>query len=487
MKKKYVKVIFLSITLLAISATATYAIQPIDDKKEKEAVETPTDNHLPLLTINGTKESASFTINSEDLPEKEITVTAPNGFTITPTVIPANSGKQKVTVTLNSTKILTEGKIVLRSGDTRTYIKVKGYGTALPIKDITASPVYKGGNDANFFKAFTPGGKGYTIEFRVKTDNPEKSFYPYFVNEKGYGFKAYITSDEIGLFNSGKKEISNPATKGKSGGRGKFYNNDGQAHTYRFAITPDNRAFIYRDGIPVDSVRIIDYSPQPNFAGEIGEPVENLLKNPNFEGEFEINQETKLVNRIEGWDVVINDRWNSEQQIVSEEINNNQDLDNHVFEIKPYKWATGWSDGILMQVIDVAPNETYTLSALLKGGIAEKEGKLTGKMIIEEAQNPEKKVITEIASNNWETYSMDYTTSADCKQIRVSFTVGRGGWGNDIGAVRVDNAKLTGVSRTYSPKFGFTDNTAEVEYFTIDESGAFAPAQPQITININNK
>ena len=127
-----------------------------------------------------------------------------------------------------------------------------------------------------------------------------------------------------------------------------------------------------------------------------------------------------------------------------------------------------------------------TLSALLKGGIAKKEGKLTGKMIIEEVQDPEKKVITEIASDNWETYSMDYTTSAECNQIRVSFTVGRGGWGNDIGAVRVDNAKLTGTSRTYSPKFGFIDNTADVEYFTIDESGAYAPAQPKITINIED-
>ncbi len=33
-----------------------------------------------------------------------------------------------------------------------------------------------------------------------------KAFYPYFVNEKGYGFKAYITSNEIGLFNAYKKE-----------------------------------------------------------------------------------------------------------------------------------------------------------------------------------------------------------------------------------------------------------------------------------------
>lgn len=115
------------------------------------------------------------------------------------------------------------------------------------------------------------------------------------------------------------------------------------------------------------------------------------MKNPNFEGEFDVNPETKLVSRVEGWDVVIGDRWNSEQQILPEEIDNNQDLDNHVFEIRPYKWATGWSDGILMQVVDVVPNESYTLSALLKGGIAKKEGKLTGKMIIEEVQDPEKR------------------------------------------------------------------------------------------------
>ena len=49
--------------------------------------------------------------------------------------------------------------------------------------------------------------KGYTIEFKIKTDDSEKSFYPYFVNEKGYGFKAYITSNEIGLFNAYKKKL----------------------------------------------------------------------------------------------------------------------------------------------------------------------------------------------------------------------------------------------------------------------------------------
>ncbi|MCS3261403.1 hypothetical protein NXV74_02725 [Bacteroides thetaiotaomicron] len=101
---------FLSLTLLTISTTATYAVQPKDDKKENEALQTSTEEHLPLLTINGTNASSSFIVNSEALLGKEITITAPNGFTVTPTVIAANSGKQKVKVTLNSTKRLTEGE-----------------------------------------------------------------------------------------------------------------------------------------------------------------------------------------------------------------------------------------------------------------------------------------------------------------------------------------------------------------------------------------
>ena len=96
MKKKYVKIMFLSLSLLTISTTATYAVQPEDDKKENEALQTSTEEHLPLLTINGTNASSSFIVNSEALLGKEITITAPNGFTVTPTVIAANSGKQKV-------------------------------------------------------------------------------------------------------------------------------------------------------------------------------------------------------------------------------------------------------------------------------------------------------------------------------------------------------------------------------------------------------
>ena len=63
-----------------------------------------------------------------------------------------------------------------------------------------------------------------------------------------------------------------------TGGRGKFYNNDGKAHIYRIAVMPDNRAFFYRDGIAVDTVRPHDYGLQPEFASGNGDIKENLLK-----------------------------------------------------------------------------------------------------------------------------------------------------------------------------------------------------------------
>ena len=77
--------------------------------------------------------------------------------------------------------------------------------------------------------------------------------------------------------------------------------------------------------------------PSHTLHRELEKQKKNLLKNPDFEGEFDTNPESKLVTAVEGWDVVIGDRWNSEQYIKPEEIDNMQDIDNHIFEIKPYK------------------------------------------------------------------------------------------------------------------------------------------------------
>ena len=110
---------------------------------------------------------------------------------------------------------------------------------------------------------------------------------------------------------------------------------------------------------------------------------------------------------------------------------------------------------------------------------------MAGSMFIEEMQNREKRVKVDIASDSWETYSLDYTTSPDCKQIRVVFQTESGKWGEHRSPLEVDNVKLTGVSRQYTPKIGFTNQDAQVEYFTFDTTGAYAPASPEITVNIN--
>ena len=47
MKKKYVKIMFLSMVLLTTSVTATYAALPKDDKKDTEEVSV--DTNLPPL------------------------------------------------------------------------------------------------------------------------------------------------------------------------------------------------------------------------------------------------------------------------------------------------------------------------------------------------------------------------------------------------------------------------------------------------------
>ena len=499
MKANYFKAIFLTLSMtattnniLAMSSSVfpyTQEINQIKDDKEKESkddIKVGEDrSNAPLLIVNGTGETAEFTINTGNLQKDQpVSITVPRGFSINPTTVPANT-KAKITVTLNSTKKITKGIIVLRSGDSRSYIRVQGIGTPLPIKEIAKSPIYKGGKDAIFENTkFKPTEKGYTVEFRVKINEEGDEFHPYMVDETGYGLKGFVASTAMGVYNSNsQKGFSNPLTK-TEGGLGKFYNNDNRMHTYRYAITPDKRAFVYRDGFPIDTIRLADYGNQPDFAVANGEPKENLLKNPNFEGEYDYMAGGSLVKAIEGWNIAILDKWNSEQFILPQEIDNEQDFNNHIFRIRPYKWAGGWGNGNINQTIDVAPNETYTLSALAKGGLDKKKGTLTAKMFIQEVEDREKKIETEIASDTWETYSLDFTTSPTCKQIRVIFQIQAGKWGASISPLDVDNVKLTGVSRTYSPKIGFENNNAEIEYFTYDLSGAYAPEQPEITINI---
>lgn len=473
MKKKYVKALVVAISMTTVFGNTASAAN---------------EKNTPSINISGYGKTSTIVINSKNLTKDEpIQVSATAGFEVSPTTLQANSDG-KVTVKLVSSKKQSTGKIILRSGDSRYYVNVTGNNDALAVKDLSTAKNYAGKGNSLEVKNFQPSAKGYTVEFKVNTPEDGDELNVYAVDKNGNGFKSFVSQNGFGMYNSTSKggSFSNPSNQGE-GGSGKFYNDDEKAHTYRFAVLPDNRAFVYRDGIAIDTLRLGDYGGQPDWAVSNGKMTENLLKNPGFEGEFEqfgVKNAEDVAKAIEGWHLDILDYWCSQVFVIQEQIDNRQDKDNHVAKLTPYMWSGGWGNGNINQIIDVAPNKTYSLTALAKGGIREKEGSLAGTMFIEEMQNRDKNTKVQIASNSWETYSLDYTTSKDCKQIRVVFQNEAGKWGEHRSPMEVDNVKLTGMSRKYAPKIGFQNSNTKVDYFTFDTTGAYAPAQPTITVDL---
>ena len=425
------------------------------------------------LTINGTGATQTFTVNAENLTS-DITLSASAGFEVSPTTLPKGTQNATVTVKNLSSLITTEGRVILRSADMRKRVNLVAHGDALPQKDLSQNPIYKGtGDDASkSFDASALTEQGYTVEVRAKTDNGGKQILPYAVTAGGLGFKSYVKDTSMGMKNSkdvfvSEKGISNPANGGT------FYNTDGQYHTYRYAVTPDRRVFVYRDGMPVDTFRVADLALQPEWSETNGEIEKNLLKNGDFEGEWNFSQSQNITKLIEGWDVYPYDQYNSYQNISSEERSNEVDQNNHVLSIHRYMWEDGWADGEISQIVDVAPNETYAFSALAKGG--QYNGSPLGSIRIQDLQNDDNKVTLKVTSDSYQTYATDFQTKANTKQIRVWFNLERAKWGASVSGFRIDDAKLTGVKRIPTPQVGFENIGADVEYFNFDPTGAYAP------------
>ena len=426
------------------------------------------------IRLEGTGQSATVTVEATGLTE-DIQVSVTSGFTVTPSTIKAGSEATEVTVTNVSTLRTTEGRLILRSGDIRTYVNIVAHGTPLPCKDLSQNPVYTGSTDdeSKTFDASALTDNGYTIELRAKTDNAAKQILPYAVTAGGLGFKGYIKDTSMGLKNSkdvfvAEKGISNPANGGT------FYNTDGEYHTYRYAVTADRRVFVYRDGLPVDTFRVADLALQPEWSETNGEIERNLIKNGDFEGEWNFSSSQNITKYIEGWDVYPYDQYNSYQNINSEERSNEVDQNNHVLSMHRYMWEGGWADGEISQIVDVAPNETYAFSALAKGGIRS-NGDILGSIRIQDLQNDDNKVTLNVTSDSYQTYATDFETKANTRQIRVWFNLGRAAWGASVSAFRIDDVRLTGVKRVPTPQVGFENIGADVEYFNYDATGAYAP------------
>ncbi len=428
------------------------------------------------MTIDGTGATGRLTVSTASLTQ-DVKVTVTHGFSVSPATIPAGTKSAEIVVTNLSNLASNTGKLILRSGDVRYYVELTGLGDPLETKSLSENPIYAGGTDVEkTYTEFAPGANGYTVEFRVKTDDAAKNFYPFAVSDKGVGFKSYIGSTKMGMYNSGTKKdgLRNPSNGGT------FYNTDGKFHTYRFAVAADKHIFVYRDGIAIDTLRSSDYGLQHEWAVENGDLVENLLKNPGFEGDWTFDNSRNIVTYIEGWDVLPFDQYNSVQEIVNEEMSNDKDQDNHILSIDRYMWSDGWSAAEIAQIVDVAPNEMYSFSALARGGL-KSDGTQLGSLRIQDLQNADNKVVIPVTSETFEKYAADFETKANTKQIRVFCYLERDKWGASISNLKVDDVKLTGTSRAVKPQIGFTNEGSDIAYFNFDVTGAYSPAFPVLT------
>ena len=88
------------------------------------------------------------------------------------------------------------------------------------------------------------------------------------------------------------------------------------------------------------------------------------------------------------------------------------DQNNHVLSMHRYMWNDGWVAAEISQIVDVAPNETYSFSALAKGGIRS-NGNTLGFIKIQDLLNDDNKVSLNVTSDDYQTYATDFETKAN--------------------------------------------------------------------------
>lgn len=508
MKKKYFFVSVLALALAMPGNDSAYAqladgglrvtMGASGEDADKAPMKAPIEPES-ILTFTSTGQTKTFTLTMANLTD-DVELIPSFGFEVFPTVVPVGTATTPVAVTYTSYRSL-QGRLVIRSGNNFVLVDLAGTATPLEEKDLSQTPVYQGASDpmedgsfeTDDAAGFTPGDKGYTVEFKVRTAAANQSFDFSAIlkgdNSRTTGSLAgYVTSEGLGLYSSNtmKYGISNPY-KDTEGGNKNFYNNDGKYHTYRYAVTPERRIFVYRDGLFIDQFMADSYTVDPDTEMENGEYSENLLVNGDFQSEFIRSGSDSILSKMHGWQFQNSDRWNGfpvieyeEYGTGSEELPYQDPYSNYMLKLKRETWATGWGAIEAFQIVDVAPGETYALSALVKGGKSKEER--YGKMIIAEEQNKDAKVEQVVSNDGFDVtnrtdfYSLSYTPSANCKQLRVTFYLEKNGWGQGVDPLVIDNVKLEGVARTITEQtIGFENSFSEVAYFTYDVTGAYAP------------
>lgn len=433
------------------------------------------------LVIDGTGKSSVLKITGENLTNGEnIRLTCNNGISISTNELPYSAVNKPIVVRSLSYLKRYNGRIVLTSGNTSKIVHVMCSGTAIEQKDLSEAPLYKGNDDkwvVNKENGFTPSEKGYTVEYKVKNSLLNSYLKWYGVEASGKGTYQYVDGKSLSVYNGAD------LTSYK-----KIDNSDG-VHTYRYAVTPDNHVFIYRDGVPMDTLRVNDYALPAGFASGNGDQSNNLLKNAGFEESYsnyvmaDDPAKEVYVGYIEGWTIMDpTDGWNARSYVENMKISDDYGETNHVASLERYLWEDGYADGSLSQIVSVVPGTTYTLTAVAKGGI-KSDGTKLAYIKIEEVNATSKSVSVTVNSENFKTYSLSYTPSGNCEQIRVVLGLQKAGKGNKATRAYFDNVKLVGQTRTFLQQLGFVKANAALDYFTYDNTGAYAPTMPKFIVS----
>ncbi|WP_455587103.1 T9SS type A sorting domain-containing protein [Bacteroides sp.] len=430
------------------------------------------------LELNGTGKSAVLKVSGSGLvPGENIRIMSPGGFSLNVTELSYDAVNKPIVVRMESSLKSYIGDIILTSGTTQQRVHVIGKGTALPEKDLSVAPVYKGNGDeweVTGTEGFQPSNKGYSVEFKVKSNILNSKMTWYGMEENGRGLRPFVKGSEIGIYNGEAENV-----------RLKMDNTD-KAYTYRYAVTPDNRVFVYYNNVPVDTLFTLDYAWVEGFAAGNGPVKENLLYNPGFEEIYteyimpDDPEKDIFVDYIEGWTIMDpKNGWNARSHIKEMKVNDEYGVGNHVCGLERYRWEDGYDDGKVSQVVSVVPGTEYTLEVMAKGGIKKNGGQKLAYVRIEEVQATDKNVTATVESETFKTYSLKYTPTERCEQIRVVLGLQKAGKDNECSMAYFDNVKLSGASRTFEQKLGFIKANAELEYFTYDMTGAYAPILPK--------
>lgn len=435
------------------------------------------------IAIKGTNSGTIIKITGSYLnPGEDIRIITPEGVEATPDHVAYNAKNSMSRIRLTSTANRTYGNIIFRSGTTSLSVPFEGKGTPLEEKVLADNPVYTGNEASMTFTGadgFTPGEDGYTVEFRAKASR-QASEIAFTGTDSRASVHPFAGQEKAGVYNGTDKENRFSLAADK------------EAHTYRYAVTPDRRVFVYRDGAPADTLLIDDYANPAGLEYTEGARKDNLLHNPGFEGAsrtYVMSDDPdgeEFCNYVQGWTILDGGNgWNSRTYIQKDVVSDDMGDDNHVMALSRYQWEDGWSDSKVSQIVDVVPGQTYNFSVMAKGGYRTSDDKALGFIRIEEVQTTTlgKELTLDKSRYEYKRYSISYKASAKCTQLRVILGLRKAGKGNQHEIMRYDDACLSGTSVEFTPRLSFTNKDSELEYFTFDAGGAYAPEMPHLNVD----